>query len=665
MRAAGSKRRWLTGTASGPRIAALLAALAAAPCLRPAPARAQEPGAAAEILPLAQALSLVRGENGHADRPTLVGAFRSIVREPRDLVARGVLFESLWADQPPGSRYAAATAIAELPEPSPELAPALGGALQAELDRGSPESDLRPILAALSHLDTPLAAAAILSSITFSDRSIAPEIRDSAYAALVRLTGRADLGREPERWRNWWADAGSWTTDQWQRRALAAHARNAESARLTSDRLVATYRRLHAVTPEAERGALLAEMLRGEDVRVRRAALELIQLALVNAKPAPEGLADLVTAQLAESDAGTRADAAEVLELLAVPAAREPLVRALDVERDPRAAGAMLRALARQPDAVLSGIALGVARAQPLAREAACAAVLICMRQNLLAGDVRDAWTAELASADLTRAGEAELRLAVRLGLHQTVASLLASDDETAVQRAASALEATGAGAELLLSAAAERPALFAAAARAVRTHLPTAQGYAAAAALPAPTEPERAAALDAVRRALPPAELRVAASSAGTPAARAALLAHVAEPDFLLNPADAPERIELAIMLARALLRTERGAETLALLDSLPSSWQGPRLAALRLSALLCLARIDEADNLLGFPSAPSYWNLPTELAAEAWLDAIAAGGPPQRLRDLRIGFLQRFDGIMTQAIEARWNELSTAGQP
>lgn len=226
------------------------------------------------------------------------GASRAWLRD--DLAALGD------TDRTPGERLACAQRLIAA-SGDPETARRVGESLGGELGAGKPASLLlralsqsptppgalyeplakrlrdvpareRPeVLAALSAYRTRDAASLILQEASLADDDA---VRTGAFQALVRLSGRDDLGLDVRAWQRWLEDARGLSEGDWRAALLAAHldrgARLEQFGDETTQRLTDSLRRMHLALPEEQRSEFLASLLRDDLRSVRDVGFELV-----------------------------------------------------------------------------------------------------------------------------------------------------------------------------------------------------------------------------------------------------------------------------------------------------------------------------------------------------------------------------------------------------
>lgn len=568
--------------------------------------------------------------------------------------ARGALQEALWNDRPAGVRRAVADAIVAGRAGAPELVRSLGTALAAALSgEGAPDDALALVRALAVHRSKDAARVLVEQGV---ESSAAP-VREAALAALSRLSGRKELTGNAKACAEWWSVACWLSDEEWERQVTPA-AEVAAAPESPAERLAVLYRRLHAATAESGRDALLVEMLESPEPPVRLAGFELIMLSLVNAKPVGEGPAAAAARCLEDESSAIRAEAARTIELLGRPADLERLARRLEVESDENAAASMLRAGAHRPTPALFEPAIRWldAGAPGLAASAGAEALDALRRAGNLTARQEDQAREALQPRLKQEPDGAMLRLAAGLGLLEEVSSVALGPDRARAKQVAPALAESEAGLSVLLSAAAEHTDLFDEVAAGITRFRASADGYAALASLPAPSPEARAAALERLTRSMDCAELRRLIETPWTPGRTEAILGPLVSPEFFSKAGDLPERVELALELARARIELRRPGDALATLAILPGDWQGARTISARVTALVCLGRYAEADAAAPSSDENGRGALTQEQRAEAWLLAAENCGSTGLVKR---EFEERFESDLSAEQRARWNAL------
>lgn len=302
-----------------------------------------------------------------------------------------------------------------------------------------------------------LAAAESLFELARSSESD-PVLAASAYEALSIISGRPDLGRDPEAWAGWLAEARGWNTEQWdwvRIERIRWAAENAQATANEAERVAAeTARRLFVGSSNDRRPGLLAELLNSPLPRVYSLGLDLAARELAEARPIGEGAAKVAIARLQIAAPEERARLVALLDASGRPDAIEALRTRLADETERVVCEPLLRAAARRPASVTVGPSIRWLERTRGDLDAASVSITAHVRAGLL-GDpdlerVRavlarlgsDAMTAELAGLTVLTAPAPWLESVHPLLRHEEIAvrdtaALLVADRLIAEDRAA------------------------------------------------------------------------------------------------------------------------------------------------------------------------------------------------------------------------------------
>ena len=208
------------------------------------------------------------------------------------------------------------------------------------------------------------------------------DVRNAACDALGKLTNIRAFGRDPRRWKSWWAKNKGKPQSEWlidladslARANLELESANAALRR----RLGAAMNDLYAATPPAGRDGLLVELLKDDVAEVRLAGARLLGGRLTSTQPVSEPLRAQALARVTDPVPAVRrevallvpalagADAAKVLtdRLQAEQATevREALYRALGLLRDPAVWDRLVAAVRTEDRRVAAAAAGALAR---------------------------------------------------------------------------------------------------------------------------------------------------------------------------------------------------------------------------------------------------------------------------------------------------------------
>ncbi|MBL0926886.1 MAG: hypothetical protein IBJ11_04435 [Phycisphaerales bacterium] len=647
----GSARAMMAAAAAAIALGAGRASAVQAVPAGPGPGSATSSEATRDVSGLTPAARLVHPDSTAQTRREAAAELVAIADPP----ALDAIRAALLADRPAGVRTLAARAIAESPGPPPAV---LARSLAQALER-TPEGARAALLAALARFHTREAVAPVIAVLlepapammampAFPGVPARAIDQAQALGTLQRQTGRTDLPADPQGLKAWWESARAMDEAAWTESVLAYSAERAGEAAARAEalarRTVELYRRLHAATPEEARSDLLAELIRDERPELKALGLDLAERALLNARTLSPAVAQAAAAHLSDGQPGLRARVASLLERMDAGAQAQDARAALATTDDPAVAAPLLRLLARHP---VRASRAAVLRWLGSSGEAFAAAV-----DAALALD-RAGWFDDRAERDLVRSRLAELpaelltpaALSLRVSLGDTAAvrAMLRAPTPSLAAAAADALADDPGSVDTLIEAARAvavnggaaagagngaggsgggasggvgSAGLTAAAIRALARHRLTAQGFAAAAALPGPVTDARRDQMLRYAERLPVDQLLLVASAEADPAARDALLTPALTPERLSGLTDSrndPLR-DLVVLAARTRLALRNPTGALAVLDGVPAAVSPGVFGPLKVTALVWLNRLDDAAAVGDQAKTP----------ASAWLDGL-----------------------------------------
>lgn len=502
-------------------------------------------------------------------------------------------------------------------------------------------------LGALSSIRTRDAARELLA-VAESDRPAG--VTAAALDGLARLTGRNDLGRNIEAWREHLHAADRLTEAQWQGLIAEALARSLDRAnaerRMQTSRLIDTLRRLHVATPAEERSRLLSSLLLDGQPEVRSLGFELVQRELAAAARLDAMVSAAALTLLRSGEAAVRAQAAILVNQLAPPEAAELVLGALEAERDGGAAAALLAASSRWPDTRLIAPAIRWLSGNGPARGAAAEACWAIYRAGLLVDDDERAQVAVAIRAFVKQEPTtAACQLLSALGDEGDLRTLMAllSGELPGVVAAAEPLSQRPEALDALLEAARAHPPVFEQAARSVLVHRPDAASYAALYGMRAPSAETRRRMLGMVAARMPATDvLRAARDTVENDTDREAVLSVLTSENRILSERESPEQVRAIasglVMLARLRLEEMRAEEALATLEALPEIeelWPGDEIASIRALAWLSLNRPEMAAE--------------TDAPFEAWLRGLEMNEERPFAEALAEALLATFNGRLS----------------
>ncbi|MBK7404537.1 MAG: HEAT repeat domain-containing protein [Phycisphaerales bacterium] len=526
-----------------------------------------------------------------------------LLAEPPGVVAAAELLATDHTS--PGVR-ALLLAVAQMAAPPNALLP---GAIAVARDAQSP---LRAEAAsALGAFRSREAAAALVELI--SEDHIGT-LRDEAFRALARLSCRDDLGQDGDAWRDWLKRVVTLGDRQWEQELLARNAdrvlRLTNDVRTSHDRLVEAWRQIHLLTPLEGRSALLVSLLNNPVPELRDLGFDLVNREVGESRVLQPIVGEAAIALLKHESPTVRAQAALLLNRLAPPEAEAPVLAALDREADPRAADALLLAATRWPSSRALPPVLRWLAGPAAVRTRAVATAWSLLRNGFVEQDSdREAVLAAVRLIPANELTPSASRILATLGGPddlERLRGLLGSADPALKAAAAEALGLRADQVDALLTAATTDASLFEATARAVRTHMHDARGYAALSALPTPSLQDRERVLADYVSSLPTPELVRLARLTSTATEAARLLKPLMAADRQAGPVE--DLAEGLSRLARAQLQLGNPSDALDALSLIPSPQTTLDPAGLedtRVTALLWLNRIDAAKAAQGSPDA------------------------------------------------------------
>lgn len=514
-------------------------------------------------------------------------------------------------------------AVVEALGKSPWVTPELLADLIAACDR-APASQKPALFRAISSVPD-RAAAQYLVSILDVPSADGPTRRGAAEA-LVRQTGREDLGEDAAKWRELLAscpDDQAWSLRT--NRQLAEKADREREQKITlQTKLLEALRALHLATPADKRWALITSMIGDPLPCVNLLGLELTSRELSAGNRPDAKLAVQILSLLQSPDPAIREQAAILVTNLAPAGSQEAVLHSLDREHVPSTAAALLSAAARWPgpeaeDSVLLWIDPAVwASAGPLVRDSAIDAAWALYRGGMLRSPQSASRVlAALRTVNLADLNGSGVRLRAELGDQsdlESIVVLLGSKNSAQRLATAEALVSYPEYLPRILAAAREDPLLIDVAVRGVITVDPSLANFAAIEEATRRVPDQRRGALALVASVLNEDELLEAGRRLrADPALREAVLTTAADPRRIMAERTDPSRLSFtADALAElAELRIELGkyGEAIAALDALAEIEffiTGDRLRDIRTLAFIGLNRLDEARRL---GARPDVW--------------------------------------------------------
>ncbi|MCA9273791.1 MAG: hypothetical protein KDA31_12195 [Phycisphaerales bacterium] len=483
----------------------------------------------------------------------------------------------------------------------------------------------------------------------------APEVSKAAVEALVRMTGRDDLGNDVEEWRRWLDERSILKPEEWQ--AELIRGLTYRNDRLSAQEREATtwavdgFRRLFMVAPYQDKSPLLAQLLL-VDGELRQLAIELINRELAQGNQIDEVVGAAALKLLEHEKPAVRSEAARLIQTLSPPNAGVPVTEALVREVSPIAAAGLLNAAAKWPGVAVISPALRWLEFGAATRDSASKLLLSLDNEGLLTSPVdRRRIASALRAAGPNRLTTDGVRLIIRMGNdddRDSVAGLLLSGQRDMQAAAASELARRPEFFDRVVSAAERDPALYQAAVSAAINHRRTPDGYALIRRI-APNETARRSGVLAMARSLGPKYvLEVARVHETDPELRVAVLSTIARAAAMPN--EIRDIDQAMILLAESnleLSRPENALNALASVSSSPSADDASRVVELRTISLLWLNRIDEA--------------LDAGAGVDVWLAALDRIGAEPHAEIVAQTALNRFGNVLSTRERDRLQSIIT----
>ncbi len=451
--------------------------------------------------------------------------------------------------------------------------------------------------------------------------------REKAARDLADFSGRTDLGADVAAWQAWLTEADTMSERAWQTSIATAQAQRAQAAETAAAeaqaRLIASLRRLHLITPAAERATLLAELLDDPMACVQELGFELVQRELSAAADLGPQVGQSAVRLLSSDNPKTRSRAAALVRQLAPDGAGSAVIAALALETDEAVAEDLLLALQRYhgPECV-DGVLAWASRPSN-ARERSLETLWDLTRAGHLRGDDQRARALAIARGiPVAERTPASIYLLDFLGSTedaQVIAQSLLIGPTPVRQAAAQTLVWYEDLQPALLQAAEEQPELFPYAAQTQLVHRPTPQGYRLLLGLKGWDTPQGRDQLSALARAMTSPEIDTLLYTTTDASLRQSLWEELVRPERMMAEQGVPEAETVIAAaswkLAQQALEDRRFDRAVTLLDRAPAAIDdvagAAPVSALKCAAFIAFGRIDLAQS--------------TDAPASAWLQGVA----------------------------------------
>lgn len=454
-----------------------------------------------------------------------LAAARELVRRADEPVVREVLATEL-AKPLAGTGAGAVVlrAIGELADAPPRLFPVLAQRLA-----GAPVEEVPRLLQAVSSFHTRDAARLL---VLHASPKEAGEVSSSAFEGLVRLSGRTDIPADQDSWAAWLRECDQYSESQWRLTLASAMARRADQLAAERQgavtRLIDSYRRLHLATAPEQRSPLIAEFLSSDTPEVRELGFELAARELSAGSTLGPAVASAALTLTSSQHPKVRAQAATLLWQMAPAEAAPGLARALGVERDPAAAGALLLACSRWPTRDLVPAAMSWLPHGSGASPQAATCVAAIAREGLLVPDGQAEALRLLRGWPVQSLSSSAIWLLASLGIDEDldrIAPLLDSSNASVRLATAEALVWDARFTPAILDAARHEPDLFEVASKALLVHDPSLASMRTLLALPQPEPSVARPLLERLAASLPTNDLWELASELSDSSLRRSVL--------------------------------------------------------------------------------------------------------------------------------------------
>ena len=530
------------------------------------------------------------------DDPALQRLANELVDHARsDPAATDQLKQALKPTLPARARKAVLTALGA----KPSIAVKFIDAIALNLDPAD-ESTSQAALNALASMQDRTACGAVMDQCINRWDELTDPLRQASIRTLIFQTGRDDLEPTPKAWQDWWSAARFLTEPEWRRQVAVHQARRASALEAaleaTDAQLVELQREVHRLTPDEQRPALLAQLLRSQHKGIRELGLQLTNRRILNARPIDDAIIAALLDSLNDSDPTLRAAAAGILTTVAPPSSVDSILDALEKESDPLVAAALLRAASKSPTPRLEAISMQWLKNVGPTGDAAVEALLALQDSGHQLNSLTNTRIRTQLVRQLPTLSPAAMRLLVRLGEARRIRPLLDNPEGDIAGAAATALVLDSESVDVLVHAAQTQPTFAAQAIESLARHRSNAAGLALALQIANPDDTEMLSHLISLEQSVPPNELLQLASSTRDADTRVLATELTSTDSFLTDKAAPLARVELALIRIRALLDLTRVEDAIKYLNQLPTTWNGPRVQVLHIEALLKHNQIDEA---------------------------------------------------------------------
>jgi HEAT repeat protein len=320
--------------------------------------------------------------------------------------------------------------------------------LEAAFDDQVPAAARVPLVGALGSFPSKDAAEALVNVLANIDESA--ELRQAAAVALAAMSGRRNLGQDPQNWQDWWQSVNSLSPSAFLAALQAQRAAGYAGVVADADRLDRGADRLlkslyFTAAPDGQ-GRLLDSYFASDVPEIRRTGAEIVEIDVGGGRPMTAAARSRLLTLLG-NDPSPQVRVAAATALGLDPTAAGEMIARLNSETNPDALIALLEALAprQNPAAITIAVGLLAHAPAPVARSAAdliaaSGATLADPKQSALKQQVESALITALdaagtpATAALRRSVTAALGALGDTGLYERFVRLASASEPEGVR---------------------------------------------------------------------------------------------------------------------------------------------------------------------------------------------------------------------------------------
>jgi HEAT repeat protein len=179
-------------------------------------------------------------------------------------------------------------------------------------------------------------------------------LRAAAAEELAEMTGDSTRGRDPQLWKQWWANHADKSNEQFEREMLEIRAARLDRIEPKMDRLLVemrnAYREHFQDAPAGAKEEILLGYLRSPEAEVRAVGAGIVVNLFTESKPIPPNAQRYLRSMVGDSDEQVRLQVAAALREINDRGAVDNVMAQLQVERVPAVRAALAQALAPMGD---------------------------------------------------------------------------------------------------------------------------------------------------------------------------------------------------------------------------------------------------------------------------------------------------------------------------